>query len=147
MNHGHADHGCARLGQILVIFGQAAVAGQPREGPFDNPAFWQEEKAFGPLRPFDDLQADFPPGAESPQPSAQVAAIALVGPQQAQMGEVMPPHLQHLHSPVGVLHTRRGDDHAEEQPKGIHADMALAALDLLAGIVATAPPFSVVFTD
>jgi hypothetical protein len=59
----------------------------------------------------------------------------------------MPQPLQHLHGADGVLHTRRGDDHAEEQPEGIHEDMALAALDLLTGIVATDPPVSVVFTD
>jgi hypothetical protein len=45
------------------------------------------------------------------------------------------------------LHTGSRDDHAEEQPEGIDEDMALAPLDLLASIVATDPPFSVVFTD
>jgi hypothetical protein len=59
----------------------------------------------------------------------------------------MPQYIQQLHGPVGVLHTGRRDDHAEEQPEGIDEDMALAPLDLLASIVATDPPFSVVFTD
>ena len=59
----------------------------------------------------------------------------------------MPQDLQQQHGSVGVLHTGGGDDYAEEQPKGIHDDMAFAPLHLFAGIVATDPPFSVVFTD
>jgi hypothetical protein len=59
----------------------------------------------------------------------------------------MPPHLQHLHSSVGVLHTGRGDDYAEKQPERIDEEMTRAPFDLLASIVATDPPFSVVFTD
>jgi hypothetical protein len=39
------------------------------------------------------------------------------------------------------------DHHREDQSQGVDDDMALAAVDLLARIVPTVPPFSVVFTD
>src|SRR5215207_7217714 len=42
---------------------------------------------------------------------------------------------------VGRMH-----DHTEQQPLRVDRNMALAPLDLLGGIVAARPPFSVVFT-
>ncbi len=47
---------------------------------------------------------------------------------------------------VGVLDIGGVDDDAEQEAGGIDPDMALAALDLLGGIVAAWPPFSVVLT-
>ena len=38
------------------------------------------------------------------------------------------------------------DDDAEQQARGVDRDVALAALDLLARVVAARPPFSVVLT-
>ena len=41
---------------------------------------------------------------------------------------------------VAVLHTGGGDQHDQQQPEGVHGDVALAAVDLLAGVEATAGP-------
>jgi len=38
------------------------------------------------------------------------------------------------------------DDNPEQQAGGVDGDVALAAFDLLGGIIAARPPFSVVFT-
>ena len=38
--------GFTGLGQILVIFGQPAVAIEPPEGALDDPAFWDDHKAL-----------------------------------------------------------------------------------------------------
>ena len=38
------------------------------------------------------------------------------------------------------------DHHGQPQPHGIHYEVALATLDFLAGVIASGPPFSVVFT-
>jgi hypothetical protein len=39
------------------------------------------------------------------------------------------------------------DDRHEQKPKRVDQDVPLAPIYLLAGIVASGPPFSVVFTD
>jgi hypothetical protein len=39
------------------------------------------------------------------------------------------------------------DHHRQEQAEGVHDQVALAAVYLLAGIITARPPFSVVFTD
>ena len=38
-------------------------------------------------------------------------------------------------------------DHGQQQPQGVDHDVALAPLDLLAGVVAPGPATSVVWTD
>ena len=54
--------------------------------------------------------------------------------------------LQQIPGAVGVLNISGVDDDAEQEARGIDTDMAFAALDLLGGIVAARPPFSVVLT-
>jgi hypothetical protein len=59
----------------------------------------------------------------------------------------VPDALQELLHPIAVLHTGGRDDHRGHQAEGIHEEVTLASFDLLAGIVALDPPFSVVLTD
>jgi hypothetical protein len=54
--------------------------------------------------------------------------------------------LQQIPGAVGVLDIGGMDEDTEQEAGGIDPDMALAALDLFGGIVATRPPFSVVLT-
>ena len=55
--------------------------------------------------------------------------------------------LQQIPGAVGVLDIGGMDKDTEQEAGGIDPDMALAALDLLGGIVAARPPFfSVVLT-
>jgi hypothetical protein len=54
--------------------------------------------------------------------------------------------LQQIPGAVGILNIGGVDDDAKQEAGGIDRDMALATLDLLGGIVAAWPPFSVVLT-
>ena len=87
------------------------------------------------------------PACQGPDPLDQLSAIACIGPDQSQMGK--PPYhfvYDQLRS-ISVLNISRMHHHGQQQPYGIHYDVSLSTVDLLAGIIATRPPFSVVFTD
>jgi len=53
---------------------------------------------------------------------------------------------QQIPGAVGVLDIGGMDENTEQEAGGIDPNMAFAALDLLGGIVAARPPFSVVLT-
>src|SRR4051812_4868594 len=53
---------------------------------------------------------------------------------------------QQIFGAVGVLDIGGVDDDAQQQAQAIDRDLALAPFDLLGGIVAARPPFSVVLT-
>jgi hypothetical protein len=53
---------------------------------------------------------------------------------------------QQIPGAVGVLNISGVDEDTKQKAGGIDPDMAFAALDLLGGIVAARPPFSVVLT-
>ena len=53
---------------------------------------------------------------------------------------------QQIRGAVGILDIGGVNDDARQQAKGIDRNMALASFDLLGGIVAARPPFSVVLT-
>jgi hypothetical protein len=54
---------------------------------------------------------------------------------------------QHQLGPVAILNAGTMDHHDQQQAQRVDDDMALAALDLLAGIVAVGPPFCGVRSD
>jgi len=54
--------------------------------------------------------------------------------------------LQQIPGAIGVLNISGVNNDTEQKAGGVDPDMALAALDLLGGIVAARAPFSVVLT-
>lgn len=115
VDYGHANHGFARLRQILVIFRESAVAAEPPEGPLHNPPFREELEAFRALGPLDNVQADLPPGSQGPHPRDEVPTIGLIRPDQPEASELMPKHVQQWHGPITVLHTGRRDHHPQQE--------------------------------
>src|SRR5918994_160338 len=134
--------------QTLPILGQAATAVEPGDGPLDDPALRQHDElvAVGAL---DDLEVD--PAADGAQPGLELrASVAAVGVefQQERVQPEQRPHQQH--AAVAVLDVGGVDDRLHQQALGVDQDVALLALDLLAGVVArrvdAAPPFSAPLT-
>lgn len=144
MSHRQVDHGFAALGERLVILAQAAVSSEPREGSFDNPSLGHDYKPRHVVAAPDDLQD---PAAQLSRPLDQLARIAAVGPDQLQPAEAPLEQGQHQLGPVAVLDVGRMHHHGKHQTQRVYDDMTLAAVDLLAGVVSTRPPFSTVFTD
>ena len=54
--------------------------------------------------------------------------------------------LEQIPCALGILDVGRMHDHTEQQSLRVDPNVALAPLDLLGGIIAARPPFSVVFT-
>ena len=48
--------------------------------------------------------------------------------------------------PISVLDIGRMRHHRQQQSQGIYDDVSLSTIDLFTSIIATRPPFSVVFT-
>jgi hypothetical protein len=119
--------------QLFVVADGAAVLADPGEGPLDHPAARQDGEGVQVIGPADDLQRDAQGGSPGGEP---VRLVTGVGPGQpdARAGAAQIP--QQRAGGVAVLHAGGGDDHIEQQPRGVHGDVPLAAVDLLGGIPA-----------
>jgi predicted transposase YbfD/YdcC len=130
-DHGDSYEGLADTRIPFIILAQATTTPQPTEGPLDDPTPLQHHEPRPEGTP-DDLQHN-PECRQNPDRQV-VAAIAAVGPQPLQPRETLLGLTDHLVGPVVVLHVRRLHDQGDEEPQGIHNQVTLASLDLLARI-------------
>lgn len=145
VDHRHIDEVLAGLREEFVVLAEAAIAIEPGERAFDDPAFGQNLESLGRIASLDDLKIAI---GEFLGPPLQLSRVGPVGPNLRQPRALEPYLLYHLLRPVAVLHVGRMHDHADDQPQGIDDNMALASFNLLASVVtARRPPFSVVLTD
>jgi hypothetical protein len=56
LDGGQGYEGGERFGEVLIVFGQTAVAAEPREGSLDHPAAGQHDEPFHVIRTLDDLE-------------------------------------------------------------------------------------------
>ena len=125
------------LGQAFVVADGAAAAGDPCQGPLDDPAAGQDLEGVQVTGPLDDLE--FQPGLErGPGPGDEFAGVAAVSPGQLDRGEGAAQVPQQRFGSVAVLDARGGDQHRQQQSDGVHGDVPLAAVDLLARVIAAA---------
>jgi site-specific DNA recombinase len=108
-----------------------------RKDYFDDPSSGQQLEAVRGIRAPDDLQR---PGAVRSKSGLQFAAgVAAIGEDVAQPGERMADRRQQRRRAVAILDVGCVHVGRDQQPVGIGQDMALAAFDLLAGVVAARP--------
>src|SRR3990172_8251785 len=86
------------------------------------------------------------PAAKSLGPLDQLARIPRVRPDQLEAVETLLELGQHQLRPVPILNISRVHHYRQQQPQGIHHQMAFASGHFLARVVAPKPPFSVVLT-
>ena len=105
----------------------------PRQGALDDPAFREHHKAVA-VAAADDLQV---PGAGSGDGGLHLAAlITRIGDDALQKREAPPSLPQQRLCAVPILHAGRMDADCEEQSEGVGQDVALAAKDLFARVIA-----------
>jgi hypothetical protein len=132
-DHGEADEGGGLAGVALVVAGEAAATADPGQGPLDDPALGQDHEAVS-VAAADDLQLPRPGSGDGGLHFR--ALIAGVADDPLDEGEAPPGLAQQPLGTVAILDAGRMDNHRQQQAECVGQDMALAAEDLLAGIVA-----------
>src|SRR6267142_2169862 len=119
----------------LEILRQAAVAIEPSQGPFDDPAPRQQLKADSVSGAFDDLDGPF---AEFGESFGQVGAVVdTVGEEMAQPGKQLVDGLDDQHGTIAILDIGGVHLGADQQTASIGHNVALTPFDLLGRIVTT----------
>src|SRR5437762_9262265 len=131
-DHGQSDEGSDGAGVALEIACQAAIAADPGQGSFDDPALGQDDE-FVQFVALDDL--DHPtPGAGSGSRDAW-SLITGIGEDALDEGEeAAGTSIENQPRPVSVLNIAGMDDDVQQEAERIDQDMALAPSDFLARI-------------
>ena len=144
MNHCDMHPSLGRGGQGFVVLAQPTAPTQPRECSLNHPSSGQHLKLMATPRTPDDFQNIARKGLD---PIHQPASVTSISPNQPQTPEPSHQFVDDQLCTISVLDVSRMDHHGQQQPHGIHYDVALSTVDLLASVIATRPPFSVVLTD
>ena len=127
----------------FIVLAQPATTSQPRQCSLNHPPAWQHLKLMAGPGTLDDLQD---PARHGHHPVHQLAAVASVSPDESQAWESSYQFIDDQPRPISVLDIGRMHHHRQQQAYGIYDDVSLSTVDLLTSIIATRPPFSVVFT-
>ena len=138
------DPGLAGFGQFLVVLAESSAPGQQGQCALHYPTSGQYLEVVAVRTATHHLQQ---PSASRPSPRDQLTGIGGVSPDDLEPREPAQQSGQHQLGSVPVLDTGGMHHHREEQPRGVHYDMALASRHPFARVIAARPPFSVVFTD
>ena len=130
--------------QFLVVLAEPSASAEPGQRPFNHPSARQHLELVAVRSPAHHLQQ---PSSSLPSPRHQPTGIGRIRPDDLEPGEPAQQLGQHQSGPVPVLDVGGVNHHGQEQPGGVHYDVALALGHLFAGVVAARPPFSVVLTD
>ena len=131
-DHGQSDEGSDGAGVALEIACQAAIAADPGQGSFDDPALGQYDE-FVQLIALDDLE--HPTAGPGCRLRGAGSLIAGIGEDALDEGEeAAGASIENQPRPVAVLNIAGMDDDVQQKAERIDQDMALAPGDLLARI-------------
>ena len=133
--HSDIDRSFGAGRSSFVITDQSALTHQPAKGALHDPASRQHFETRGSIGTFDNLDRQF--GAKLLDPLSEgFAGIATIDPQDAEPSEPAQYAAQDYLRASAFGGAGRRDGNAEHQPQGVHQQMALAAFDPLAGVIA-----------
>ena len=131
-DHGQPDEGGDGSGISLEISRQAAIAADPGQGSFDDPALGQDDE-FMQFVALDDLE--YPTTGTGSRSLGARSLIAGIGEDALDEGEeAAGPSIEDQPRSVAVLNIAGMNDHVQQKTERIDQDMALASGDLLARI-------------
>ena len=134
---------------IFPVLGETATAIEPAYGALDDPTLRFDDEAFCVIATFDNVDCqgrhDAGNAIEEDRPG-----IGAIREQLAEERELSEQGGQQQDAAVAVLNVSGGHQRMQHQTERIDQDMALLALDQLAGVEAMRidrrPPFSALFT-
>jgi hypothetical protein len=142
-DHGEAYEGDGFAGMTFEVLGETAAVADPGKGPFDDPAFGQDDEAME-IGALDDFQ--LPRTGPGDRLGHFQPLVAAIGVDALDEGEGTAGLAQHGGGAVAILNIGGMDDDAQEEAKGIDEDVALASFDFLACVVTRRierrPPFT-----
>jgi len=134
---GDVDPGLGGCGGFFPVLCQASASAEPGEGSLDDPAARDDLEALRRIGAFDDLER---PGADAAERAAQLRpGVSAIGEDVAQLRIGVSDRGEHGGRAIAILDIGGVDGQPDQQPDGVDDDMALAPLDLLAGIIAANP--------
>jgi len=128
---------------MFIVFGQAPLPVEPTEGAFDNPSFRQDLEGMQ-LGTFDDLDEITEHGLS---PVDKALFVAAGGRDFKQLGQHAKQAEQDQMCATAIRDTCRVHHHSQGPAHGIYRDVAFAAFEFLAAVIAPLPPFCTVLTD
>ena len=144
VDHGDVHPSFATFGSLFVVFAQPTISAQPGQRTLYHPPARQHLKLVA-IR--FTLHHGQQPTASGPRPHHQPARVACIRPDDPQPGKSASQFGQHQLGAIPVLNVGGMNHHGHEQPHGVHYDVALASGHLFTRVIASGPPFSMVFTD
>ena len=131
-DHGQSDEGGDGAGVSLEIARQAAIAADPGQGSFDDPALGQDDE-FVQLIALDDLE--HPTAGPGCGLRGARSLIAGIGEDALDEGEeAAGAPIENHPRPLAVLNVGGMNDDVQQEAERVDQDMALAPGDLLARI-------------
>jgi hypothetical protein len=131
-DHGQPDEGSDGAGVALEIACQAAIAADPGQGSFDDPALGQYDE-FVQLIALDDLEHPTAgPGSGSRAAGSLIAGIGEDALNEGEEAAGAP--IENQPRPVAVLNVGGMNDDVQQEAERVDQYMALAPGDLLARI-------------
>ncbi len=128
------DEGDGGASIALEVSGETTTAADPGEGAFHDPALGQDHEAFCSIGSLHDLQ--LPCSGAQDHESHLLAAVAAVGEDAFDEGKQPSRPAQQFEGAVAVLDVGGKNGDAQQETQCVDEDVALAALDLLARVVA-----------
>src|SRR5881396_2636146 len=83
-NHANPNHGLAMIHAHFIVAAKAPGFVEPPESSLYDPALGKNLETFGAVTAANDLQAQFPKGAQLLNPLHQCAQVAAIGPDELQ---------------------------------------------------------------
>src|SRR4051794_7073079 len=149
-----ADRGKSQEGKrvvitVLPVLGEPSATVEPSDGPFHDPTFGLDSKAFAASKRLYDLDCQFRHCSASTITKDR-PGIGAIGKQLAQERELAKQCGQQQDAAVAILNIGAGHQRVQHQPQGVDHHVTFFALDQLTAIKARRvdrdPPFSALLT-